>query len=118
MNYRVKKEVNMSQAVRTWGQETLRAEGLILKAFVLWLGTMILLPILAFTIILGGAPKIVTAVYSCFVIIPILILFQFNALLYCVLAICGVSVNYNGALYLAVKWIERKQLYNATKARI
>lgn len=46
-------------------------------------------------------------------IVPVLLLFQVNAVIYFVLALSGVRVNYDGALYGAVKWIERKKLYRA-----
>jgi len=99
----------------------MQAEGLIWKAFFHWLGLMIvgsvMMPILPFIIMLGGTPKIVQAVYSFFIIIPVLILFQFNAVMYFLLAMFGVSLNYDGALYAAVKWIERKKLYEATDSK-
>ena len=89
-----------------------------LKAFFCWLGLMImgtaLMPVLPFLLMLGGAPQIVTAVYSMFIIVPVFVLFQVNAVVYFVLALFGVKLNYNGALYGAVKWIERKKIYQAT----
>ncbi|MBC8869038.1 MAG: hypothetical protein H8E44_06450 [Planctomycetes bacterium] len=93
------------------------AEGLILRAFLNWLGLMIAgtvaLPILPFLLLFGVAPRIVQAVYSAFVIIPVLLLLQLNALLYLILAVCDVSLNYDRAFYGAVKWIEEKKLYDA-----
>ncbi len=109
------------EAIRTWGRETLVAEGLIWKAFFHWLGLMIvgiaMMPILPFILMAGGAPKIVQAVYSFFIIIPVLILFHLNAVFYFVLALFGVVLNYDGAFYGAVKWIERKKLYEATDTK-
>ena len=104
--------------VSLWATETANAEGLVLKAFFNWLGLMIvgtaMMPILPFLLMLGGAPKIVTAVYSFFIIVPVTILFQVNAIVYLILALFGVKLNYDGALYGAVKWIERKKIYKAT----
>ncbi|OGN98909.1 MAG: hypothetical protein A2Y58_04585 [Chloroflexi bacterium RBG_13_51_52] len=107
-----------NKTVVFWGKETLQGEGHIFKAFFIWLGTMIVIPILPIIHFLGGTPNLVRAVYSCFVIIPVMVLFQLNAIIFFILAICGVSLNYNWMFYGAVKWIERKQLYSASKTKI
>ena len=104
-----------AEAIRTWGRETLTATGMIWKAFFRWVGLIIISATgIGFLIILmsGDNKKIVPAFYSILLVIPVLILFHLNAIVYLLLALLGVRPNYNGALYGAVKWIERKKLYD------
>ena len=105
-----------TDTLRLWGRETLQTEGMAMKALFHWLGLVIIgsvaMPVLPFfLLILGFAPKIVRAVYSIFVILTVVLLFQVNAIVYLVVSLFGAEPNYNGALYGAVKWIERKKLY-------
>jgi uncharacterized protein YybS (DUF2232 family) len=103
-------------AVRLWGRETLQTEGIALKALLYWLGLSLIgsvcMPVLPFLFMFGGATKIVRAVYSIIVIIPVIVLFQVNMIVYLIIALFNVQPNYNGALYGAVKWIERKKIYS------
>ena len=113
---------SQESGLKLWARETTVAEGFLGKALVCSLGLMLagtaLISVLPFLIFLGFVRSPATAmgvylrvVYSVLVVVPVVVLFQVNAILYLFPALLGVQVNYAGSMYGAVNWIERKKLY-------
>ena len=98
-----------------WARETGTAEAILVKAVVLWVVLLgvgsAIAPILFIVHIIGATPNLVRAVYSGFITVPTLVVFQLNALVYLPLALCGVDVDYNGMLYRVAHWVEDNKVY-------
>lgn len=104
-----------AEAMRRWGRETVTTTGLIWKAFFRWVGLIIVSAtgIGFFIILLSGDPrKTLQAFYSVLIVVPVLILFHVNAVVYFVLTVLGIQLDYDRSFYGVVKWIERKKLYD------
>ncbi len=99
-----------------WFKETGICLGLLLKAIlfsIVFLGIGgAVAPLIFVGMILGMFPNILPSVFSMAVTLPLLLLLPFNALLNLIIVLCRKAPNYDGGIYQAVKWVEKRRLYD------
>jgi ankyrin repeat protein len=106
---------------QSWFSETLLALGLLLKAslqslmFSVFGG--VLAPFVLIAMLIGKFPNAVSAVYSAIIIIPLLVIFPFQAIIYLALSLFGRNPNYRMGVYGAAQWIDEVKLSDPTSKR-
>jgi hypothetical protein len=74
-------------------------------------------PITAIAFMIGALPNLLSAVYSVFLIVPVLVLLPFHGLYALALVIAGRRPSYDKGLYAASKWIRKRPLWSPFEAQ-